>query len=320
MLDKNVREKVLELSKQNKSLREIASELSIGKTTAASIIKKSKTVPAPTVAPKQSPEQSPEILPKPSVDMDKAESDSFLQSLLSDGPEPGPAPDVEGQTAFINGFIHELDLKEKRKPTKAKRQPVKAARAAPVMKFSELPVVRQEPAAPPKIQLEKGELVAKLTLYANTFPDALKDYIKPNKDEFIDALHKKSHNELSALLQSMDYSRSINNTAGVLKSLTLTGTALLEMGTKRFLKMRTDGFSQMIASASDLDSILKEISMENAGGIISKYQSPTVRLTTLLITTLLAVDARNRNGIQQPQSMQQPDQMAADLEQKYGEL
>lgn len=315
MHDKNTRDRVLELNKQNKSLREIATELSIGKTTVASIIKKSQ---APALAPAPAPELSPEKnIPEPSIDMDKAESDSFLQSLLSDGPAPGPAPDIAGQNAFINGFISDLDL-QKRKPVKAKRQPAKA-RAEPIMKFAELPVVRQEPVPSKAVHLEKGELVAKLTLYANTFPDALKDYIKPNKDEFIDALHKKSQNELTALLQSMDYSRSINNTAGVLKSLTLTGTALLEMGTKRFLKMRTDGFSQMIAAASDLDSILKEISMENAGGIIAKYQSPTVRLTTLLITTLLAVDARNRNGIQQPQPMPQPE-VSADLENKYNEL
>ena len=39
------------------------------------------------------------------------------------------------------------------------------ARAEPIMKFAELPVIRQEPAPPKAVHLEKGELVAKLTLY-----------------------------------------------------------------------------------------------------------------------------------------------------------
>jgi hypothetical protein len=79
-----------------------------------------------------------------------------------------------------------------------------------------------------------------------------------------------------------------------MKTLTLTGASLLEMGTKRFLKMRTEGFADMLKNEPSIDGILKEIAMENANGIISKYQSPTARLTLLVVTSLMSIDARNR--------------------------
>ena len=317
MLDKITRTKVLELNAQNKSLREIAAELNIGKTTVSSIIKKA-AVPALAQEPQQSPEL---IISEPSIDMDKAASDNFLQGLLSDGPSAGEAPpDLRGQDAFLNGLISEININDKPKMKKG-RAPAIPKTPKPVAKFAELPVVHQEPPKP--VQLEKGELIAKLTLAANTFPDLLRDYIKPNKEEFINSLQKKSQVELSALMSTMDYTRAIHNTAGVLKSLTVTGASLLEAGTKRIFKMRTDGFTALLSSTPDLDGILKEVAMENQGGIISKYQSPTVRLTTLIITTLLAVDSRNRSGMQQPYAAPQPPQdipLAADLEQKYNEL
>ena len=328
MLDKITRDKVLELNAKNKSLREIASELKIGKTTVASIIKKAAAAvaqPEPQEQKQEQAQQSPElIITESSIDMNKGDADNFLNGLLSDGPDAGaPPPDLRGQDAFLNGLISEININEKPKGRKPKvPAPPKVQKAAKL--FAELPVVRQEQAAPPKpAQLEKGELIAKLTLAANTFPDLLKDYIKPNKDEFLNSLQKKSQVELSALMSTMDYTRAIHNTAGVLKSLTITGASLLESGTKRFLRMRTDGFTALLSSIPDLDGILKEVAMENQGGIISKYQSPSVRLTTLIITTLLAVDSRNRSGMQQAYAAPQPAQdipMATDLEQKYNEL
>jgi hypothetical protein len=77
--------------------------------------------------------------------------------------------------------------------------------------------------------------------------------------------------------------------------------------------MRTEGFADMLRNEPTIDGILKEIAMENANGIISKYQSPTARLTLLVVTSLMSVDARNRQ-----RSATAP--IAASVETKYGDL
>jgi hypothetical protein len=156
-------------------------------------------------------------------------------------------------------------------------------------------------------------LIGKITLNVQTFPDMLADIIKPSRDEFIDNLGSKSQSDLASLLSLIEYKRSVANTAAVMKTLTLTGASLLEMGTKRFLKMRTDGFADMLRNEPSIDGILKEIAMENANGIISKYQSPTARLTLLVVTSLMSVDARNRQ-----RSATAP--IAESVEKQYGDL
>lgn len=319
MLDKEIYANVLKLKEQGKSLREIGSELGIGKTTVASIIKRSSNKPDPVVDRPKEETDSPQIIITETSINDMSETDSFLKSLNT---VQGSAeePSSSAKTKFLKSFMSDLKLDDPVMPKKATR--------AKKTNFS-LPSVpsmfkSSEPAtAAPKE--EKGELIAKITLNVNTFPELLKDYIKPNKDAFLDSLHKKSHNELTALMSTMDYSRSIDNTAKMMKSLTVTGAAIVEMGTKRFLKMRTDGFSAVIASIPELETLLKEIAMENKGGIISKYQSPTIRLTTLVVTTLIAVDARNRaNGgnVQYPSQQQQENKqhISQETEEKYNEL
>lgn len=153
----------------------------------------------------------------------------------------------------------------------------------------------QPPKALPKPTEDKGALIAKITLNANAFEDQLKDFLKPTKEEFIGGLLKKTQNELAALLSTMEYSRSINNTANILKHITYTGAAVLEMGTKKYLKMNTTGYADAIKATTELEALLREISMENQS-IVSTYQSPTMRLSALLVMTLMSVDSKNRAG------------------------
>jgi hypothetical protein len=323
MLDKEIYANVLKLKEQGKSLREIGNELGIGKTTVASIIKRSSNQPAPVVDRPKEETDSPQIIITETSINDMSETDSFLKSLNTVQGPVGTEPSKAAKDKFLKSLLSDVDLdnvgiSSPAKKTRAKKTNFVLPSVPTMFKQSETSVV----AAPKE---EKGELIAKITLNINTFPEVLKDYIKPNKDAFLDSLHKKSHNELSALMSTMDYSRSIDNTAKVMKSLTVTGAAIVEMGTKRFLKMRTDGFSAVIASIPELETLLKEIAMENKGGIISKYQSPTIRLTTLVITTLIAVDARNRaNGgnVQYPSQQQQENKqpISQETEDKYNEL
>lgn len=307
MIDKSVKEKVLELNKQNKSLRDIAAELGIGKSTVASIVKKSVKFSEPVA------EDSPQLIITEESKMDNSVASEFLSGLGSPATKITPMPS-DKKDAFLDSFIAELNLDS---VVKKKGRPL--AKVKPVMseapqRFNES-IIKSEPAVR---QLEKGELIAKITLNVQTFPDMLADFIKPNKDSFLDAIQKKTQTELSAILSTMEYSRSVANTTNVMKQMTLTGAAMLELGTKRFLRMKTDGFADMIRNTPEFEHILKEISMENQGGIIAKYQSPTVRLTTLIITALISVDAKNRSGA--ANIVNSASMAPANLNEKYNEL
>jgi len=304
MLDENIRQQVLTFHKENKSLRDIATILNIGKSTVATIIKKG-------VGQTHSLGQTPKlIITEQSIEekkMDNAVSDSFINSILEE--TSGGNGSNPGSDAFLESFMNDLDKPKKgRKPILPKAVKQRDSKVVKPIEVVESTVSKVEI---PR-NLEKGELIAKITLNVNAFSEVLSDFIKPNKEEFLNSLQKKTATELSAIMSSMDYSRSIHNTTNVLKHLTSTGASLIEMGTKRFLKMKTDGFASTIHQITELDTILKEIAMENQGGIISKYQSPTVRLSALLITTLMTIDARNRINI----SVNQPVTVA----EKYNEL
>jgi hypothetical protein len=296
-IDEETRVRIIELDKQNNSLREIAAKVGVGKSTVSTVLKKAA---AAATKPVDAPPAPPEIIISDVVEtnMDSAEVDSFMKSLTS---APAPAPVSRAGAArhdsFIASLMVDIDAEEIIKPKKASKAAPKAPKAQPI----ELEVFKAPPA-------DKGELIGKITLNAQTFPDMFKDILKPTKEEFIANLPKKSTTELASLLSMLEYQRSVTNTANVMKSITVTGAAVLEMGTKKFLRMRTDGFAEMLRAMPELDGILKEIAMENQSGIISRYQSPTVRLTALVVTTLMAVDAKNRTSTVQaamPQDLQQ---------------
>ena len=281
MIDDATRSRVAELHEGKKSLREIAAELNITKSAVTTALKKLAAAAPPKII-------ISEIKP---VEMDSKKADDFMNSLVSAGPAPAPAAATGKKSTATpkpvpDSFLAALMADDEPKPKRGRQS--KAAAAAP-------PPKREARAqTPPPRVMDKGELIGKITLNVQTFPEMLADIVKPNREEFIEHLPKKSQSELTGLLSLIEYQRSVTNTAAVMKTLTLTGASLLEMGTKRFLKMRTEGFADMLKNEPSIDGILKEIAMENANGIISKYQSPTARLTLLVVTSLMSIDARNR--------------------------
>jgi len=140
---------------------------------------------------------------------------------------------------------------------------------------------------------EKADVLAKIYLNCNNFELVLRDIIRPNKEEYLKGMAKKSLGELRGTLRLLEQTRSVNNSANQLKHVVFMGAQGIEMATQAF-GMRTQGYGNMIrAQEEEIQSILREIAMENADRL-QKYQSPTVRLTLLMTTTLLAVDARGR--------------------------
>jgi hypothetical protein len=299
MIDDATRSRVAELHEGKKSLREIAAELNITKSAVSTALKRLAAAAPPKII-------ISEIKP---VEMDSKKADDFMNSLVSAAPAPtAAAPAAKKSTAgpkpVPESFLAALMADDEPKPKRGRQ--TKAAAAPP-------PKHEARAQTPPPRVMDKGELIGKITLNVQTFPEMLADIVKPNREEFIEHLPKKSLNELTGILSLIEYQRSVTNTAAVMKTLTLTGASLLEMGTKRFLKMRTEGFADMLKNEPSIDGILKEIAMENANGIISKYQSPTARLTLLVVTSLMSVDARNRQ-----RSVAAP--IAESVETKYGDL
>jgi hypothetical protein len=275
------------------SIRAIASQLSLSKSVVGNIIKSggAKADAGPPVL------NIVESNIEPVASMDDAAANEFL-SGLNDMSDPGPKGGGKMDDDFLNSFMADIDLEggpKKLTAAAAKKALKKHGSVAPERKATPAPkevVVKALPKPPVE---DKGALIAKITLNANAFEDQLKDFLKPTKEEFIGGLLKKTQNELAALLSTMEYSRSINNTANILKHITYTGAAVLEMGTKKYLKMNTTGYADAIKATTELEALLREISMENQS-IVSTYQSPTMRLTALLVMTLMSVDSKNRAG------------------------
>jgi hypothetical protein len=290
MIEDTVRASVMDLRAAGGSIRAIASQLSLSKSVVGNIIKSggAKADAGPPVL--NIVESNIEPV------MDDAAANEFL-SGLNDMSDPGPKGGGKMDDDFLNSFMADIDLEggpKKLTAAAAKKALKKHGSVAPERRVAPQKEV-QPPKALPKPTEDKGALIAKITLNANAFEDQLKDFLKPTKEEFIGGLLKKTQNELAALLSTMEYSRSINNTANILKHITYTGAAVLEMGTKKYLKMNTTGYADAIKATTELEALLREISMENQS-IVSTYQSPTMRLSALLVMTLMSVDSKNRAG------------------------
>jgi hypothetical protein len=143
------------------------------------------------------------------------------------------------------------------------------------------------------VDKEKADVLAKIYLNCNNFEVVLRDVLRPSKDDYLKGMPKKSLGELRGVLRLLEHTRTVNNSANQMKHIVYMGASGIEMATQSF-GMKTQGYASMIkAQDEEVQSILREIALENADKL-QKYQSPTVRLTLLMTTTLLAVDSRGR--------------------------
>lgn len=216
----------------------------------------------------------------------KVELNSVLDNLMPQRPAEKDAP------VDILERILATDIKPKRGRKSGKG---KKSSAVSFLDDLELSPTTPRPMAlePVDADKEKADVLAKIYLNCNNFELVLRDIIRPNKEEYLKGMAKKSLGELRGTLRLLEQTRSVNNSANQLKHVVFMGASGIEMATQAF-GMRTQGYGNMIrAQEEEIQSILREIAMENAERL-QKYQSPTVRLTLLMTTTLLAVDARGR--------------------------
>ena len=197
-------------------------------------------------------------------------------------------PDKAELSKVINEF---MPLVEERKPSKKAPKIAKESLLAEFMeedKPLELSVVKT---FKPE---DKSIYIAKITMNVDTFPEVLKDHIKPDRDAFIGKVNKMPLSDLQHTLGMLETTRSSNNFANQLKYLLYGGANLIEFGTQKFLNMQTQGYSMMLRQQeAEIQSCLREIAINNIE-TYKKVEKPEIRLASVLVTTLLATDARNR--------------------------
>lgn len=260
-LSQDIKQKVQDLAKENKSLRQIAADLGIGKSTVSAILKAAKlniVVNTENII-------EPSLVETKMDDMDTSAMD-YLDSLA---PSESSKKKKTLPDNILQAFMED-------KPKKSKKSVHLAIEDI-------------------KEQDDKGTLISKLTMNVQNFEVVLKDLIKGDSETFLKSLHSKSVSELESTLKMFEHTRSSNNMANQLKYGVFATANAVESLTKKVFKLKTDGYADMIkAQEVELLSILREMAMDPSMDTLKKYQTPSVRLATLMATTLMAVDTKNR--------------------------
>ena len=231
-------------------------------------------------------------------------NDAFLSAIHG---APAAAP-VKQDSAALSQVISEF--MPMASPEKPKKQP-KAAKtkgAGLLAEFMEIDdtVPTAIVSAPPTRQEDKSVLIAKITMNVDTFPEVLRDHVKPDRDGFIAKVAKMSSSDLQHTLGMLEITRSSNNFANQLKYLLYGVSGFVEFGTQKFLGMKTEGYSMMLRQQeAEIQSCLREIAINNIESY-KKIEKPEIRLASVLVTTLLATDARNRMEGLKKEFRQQP--------------
>jgi hypothetical protein len=215
-----------------------------------------------------------------------------LLKRLKTKPTEAPAP----ITAIVDGisqgeadmFMEQIDIQPKPAPTPKVTQ--KAAKAVTAL----FKAPRQKKEAPVENPANKANLIARITLNANTFEPILLEVLRPDKDSYLANLGKMSETQLQVALKTLEHTRSVYNISTQLRSFVYMGAQAMEYGTQRFLKMKTEGFAQALQlQDQDIRLCLAEYCMDKVD-TFQKVNRPEAKLASILVLTLMSVDAKNR--------------------------
>jgi hypothetical protein len=311
----DIRKQVKELAAGGKTVRQIAATLGISKTTAATInnepVITSEAIPqilsTGTVEPMDDASFASAITGVSSSNavveakpIPKATIDKILADFGSVDPMPlakKPKGKGNGSARGLDAFMAELDMPEtKAKPTKVRSQMF--------LQSEEFE--------------DKSVYIAKIQMNVDNFADVLKDQIKPDRDGFLAKVSKMSLSDLNSTLKLLETIRSSNNLANQMKYLLYGGANFIELGTQRFLGMKTQGYAQQLRQQeAEIQSCLREIAINNVESY-KKIEKPEMRLATVLVTTLLATDSRNRLEGMRNDFKNKP--VSPEQEEKYDDL
>jgi len=146
---------------------------------------------------------------------------------------------------------------------------------------------------PPAVIYDRTDLTQRIIFNVEHFSPHLKTIIGDNSEAFIQSLAVRSGEELSALLKTIERTRSIGNLAAGFKQVFYIAGQAVETGS-RVIGMKTTGFTQQLREQDEeITMCLKEIAI-NEWERLKAFDSPQIRLGTLFCMTLMQTDARNR--------------------------
>ena len=306
-----IRERVLQLRAEKKTVRDIAAELTIGKSTVSDILKAAKTAPAsekPDAVPEpvEKPDAQVEEMPAiPQLIITEEAASGFLAELQAPAP-PAETKEAAQQDAFISQFAAKMRKQEPeeqsdeqelieqlvgKRATKAAPKP-KAPKAPKAPKSDEeAPPPKRAPPEPP---LDKGHMIAKITSLLTSFPGLFANHIKDSA-KFIESLPGRSAADLKTQLELLESTRSIATGSLVLHALFGTIAGGVEIiGGK--VGLQTQGYQRLrLSQDGALREIFRDIAFENSTKL-KAIQRPELRLAMLMCQTLMAVDTMNRRA------------------------
>lgn len=229
-------------------------------------------------------------------------NDAFLSAIHGTAPAPAVKQDGAALSQVISEFMPMAEAKPKAKKSAKKSTGL----LAEFMEIDDTPQTTIVPAVAPQKQEDKSILIAKITMNVDTFPEVLRDHIKPDRDGFIAKVNKMTHPDLQHTLGMLEVTRSSNNFANQMKYLLYGASGFVEFGSQKFLGMKTEGYTMMLRQQeAEIQSCLREIAINNIDSY-KKIEKPEIRLASVLVTTLLATDARNRMASLKEEFKQRP--------------
>jgi len=291
---------IYNLSQEGKSCAEIGAILGIGKSTASLLLrKKEKSKPV----------------------VEKKMDDAFVSQFVAEvsAPTPNLSNSKSSKDKELDKFLETFMIDDK--PAKGSGKPRGKAKKNLLDDFVpqiEAPVARV--VLPKEPEMDKGMMITKIHINVENFGEVLKDYIKPNKEEYLAKVSKMGVAELKSTLNLLDTTRISTSMALQMKHLLFGAAAAIEFGTSKLLLMKTEGYAEMIRRQDmEIQSCLREIALNN----IDSYkgmglEKPQTRLATLMVMSLLSLDSRNRVAAMQTRKTNAFVEPAT--EQKYADL
>ena len=270
MIDEATRTKITELRASGKTIRDIAAELEIGKSTVSDILKRS--------------DKSGQIL-KPELVITEMATESqaseFMESIA-----PPPATASSDQMVFLKQFTQKI-----KKSRKVEREPEPEPEPEPEREPEAEPV-RKAPAVVKVQPMDKGTMIANITMLVTTFGPILTAHVK-DPEKYIAGLNSRSLTDLKTQLELLEHTKTVTNGGNALRHM----FAMVAGGVEKLgpvFKLQTQGYQQAImAQDQELRMIFQDIAHQRIDHI-RKVQSPEARLCFLMAQTMLGVDSRNR--------------------------
>lgn len=298
-------DKINKLHSEGKTIRQIATELNLGRTKVHLTIKRNSVKP----------ESIPEEIKSPTLVIEEDRMDSNLVETYMN--------DIQTHIPLTKEAIKDNDKKEK-KDVENKEKGVKFVESL-LDKIEKKRNEKVKPAREVKEKIvkivenpeDKADVITRITFNVSNFGSLLTGVIGEDKDAFLKSLLKKSLPELELTLKLLENQRIVSNIANQMKHLLFMGTSFLEIGSKQFLKIQSDGYSNAIQQRDkEIEMILRELCMNNVSKL-EKIQRPELRLVTILTTTLLAIDMKNRQAGKVPVNVLKTNE---DLKNEYNDL